>query len=84
MKKVITIPDPLKRILDQHKDATGIPLTQYIQQSLIRQMLKDNLIKIKPRTVYVDEEGDVIETEDIQDKPLYCDSEKCELETYQE
>lgn len=62
MKKLITLPDEIKEVLDEHKEHTGVSVTSYIQQAIFKQMLNDGLLKIKTK-VYLTKDGLVKEVD---------------------
>lgn len=76
MKKLIELPDNIKKILDDYKEKTGIPVTQYIQKAVYKQMIRDDLIQIKTRIVYIEENE--VEVEPAEGE-IFCDGDSCEV-----
>lgn len=77
VKKLISLPEEINDRLKEYKARVGVPVTQYIQEAIYRQMIRDGLIKIKTKEVYITEKQEVV-AEPKGSK--FCDSEKCELE----
>jgi len=97
-QKLINLPDTIHEILMNYKEKTGISASAYIQRALYRQMINDNLMKIKTDTVIVDKEtGKVIGLHEVCNRCYrkenlsknvlsedlkYCDGDKCEVNDY--
>jgi len=83
--KLISFPEEVLDVLDEYKQKTGIPATDYIRLAVIKKMIEEKLIFIKTKYVNVNKEKEdnskKISTLDAIEANKFCDGDKCELPT---
>ena len=83
MKKLIDIPEKIHNILLEHKERTGRNVTGMILEALYRWLIHENLMIVKRRVVYVDEEnksnGKIIAAQEVPESIKFCDGDSCEM-----
>ena len=79
--KIISFPEEILDALQEYKEKTGIPATDYIRSCVCRKMIQDGLIMI--RTKYIDVNKEKVNNGKKVNAPpqeiLFCDSEKCQV-----
>ena len=82
--KLISFPEEILDVLDEYKQKTGIPATDYIRRAVVKQMIVEGMIFIKMKYIEVVEEkgnkGKKVNISDAIEANKFCDgTEKCEL-----
>jgi uncharacterized membrane protein YheB (UPF0754 family) len=94
MKKLITIPNRIHDILEEHKKLTGRSITSLVQEAIYKWMIHEKLLTQRRVKLFFDEKTGIILTEEQykdlengKDKKIsefpeaikYCDGDKCEI-----
>lgn len=80
--KLISFPEEILNALDEYKQKTGIPATDYIRSCVCRKMIEDRLIWIKTKYITIEKEGDNGKKMDVSDAVnanSFCDGDSCEI-----
>ncbi len=83
--KLISFPEEILGVLDEYKQKTGIPATDYIRDCVCRKMIEDKLIMIKMKYINVSKErednGGKVSAEELAqiEANKFCDVDgKCD------
>lgn len=72
--KLISFPEEMLQALDDYKKLTGIPATDYIRDTVARRMVTDGLIKLKTKTIVIEDR-----VTEVPEAIKFCDGDKCEV-----
>jgi len=80
--KLVSFPEEILDILDEYKQKTGVPATDYIRLAVIKKMIEEKLIFIKVKYITIKKKGeDDIKLSKVEASELnkFCDGESCEI-----
>ena len=83
--KLISFPEEILGVLDEYKQKTGIPATDYIRDCVCRKMIEDRLIFIKTKYINVSKEREdnsgKLSTDELAqvEANKFCDGASCEI-----
>lgn len=81
----MSFPKEILEALDEYKQKTGIPATDYIRLAVIRKMIEEKLIFIQTKYINVNKErednGGKLSVDELAqiEANKFCDGESCEL-----
>lgn len=80
--KLISFPEEILDKLEEYRQKTGIPATDYIRDCVCRKMIIDGLIFIKTRYIFIEKEenGKKLLPNTPPEEIKFCDGDKCEID----
>ena len=75
--KEVIFPEEMLEILEINKGMSGESASSYIRRATARLMVADKLMKIKTKTVYVQQEVEEVKLEPAEGA-MYCDADGCD------
>jgi len=82
--KLISFPEEILEVLEEYRQKTGIPATDYIRRAVLREMIADKLIFIKMKYITFEtkneEEKEPVINMDAIESNKFCDGDKCEID----